>query len=140
MNVAKKSTIDGPIYCSAGLAVYEGHVASVLHEVRRQVRGFPKSKSANDGLLGSVFALRILVANGPDDVRTWIAKGEVESWRDAYLIWFERIKRKFPKDIKEEDVLVAAMSEFATLSDLGIDLPKSIWQSDMVKALRRLNK
>jgi hypothetical protein len=118
----------GPVNCHRGFDEYGGHIARVRSRVRRWIPQLKKTKTIDNGFLASVMALRVLVEGWPSSGSTLIAKGEVDAWQEAYLEWFERAKGHFPKKADPAQVKALALQEFARLRELGVNMPKIIWE------------
>jgi hypothetical protein len=90
--------------------------------------------------MASVMALRVLVEGSPNVGSICVARGEVDSWEDAYLKWFERVGGRFPKNVDAEEVKRLALDEFARLRKVGVNKPKVIWAADAARDLRSVSK
>jgi hypothetical protein len=120
----------GPTNCDKGFNEYGAHIAAVRRRVRCWIPQLQETKAADNGFMASVMALRVLLEGAPHAGSMMIAKGEVETWQAAYFEWFARMKRRFPKSIDAEEVKTRALEEFTRLQELGVNLPKIIWEGE----------
>ena len=89
------------------------HVALPLNRVREWQTLLRKTRSADNGYLAAVMALRALVEGTGEDIT--LDADEVAAWRAAYEAWFKTNHKRFPKKIDPQEHRRYALEEFDKL-------------------------
>ncbi|MFG0286736.1 MAG: hypothetical protein ACF8CQ_01085, partial [Rhodopirellula sp. JB044] len=97
------------------------HVAMPLNRLRDWMELLPKTKSADNGFVASLMALRALLEGTGEDIT--LDKQEVDSWEAAYESWFTKTKKRFPKKIDPEESRSYAIGELKRLKKFARPQP-----------------
>lgn len=83
-------------------------------------------KSADNALLPSLYTLNLMSNAQPEAARRQIHAGQINKWKDTYLNWVNKNKRKIPSAYREQFIRNAA-ELFDELAERGSDLPEDLW-------------
>ena len=89
------------------------HVALPLNRVREWQTLLCKTRSADNGYIAAVMALRALIEGTGEDIT--LNADEVAAWRAAYEAWFKTNHKRFPKKIDPQEHRRYALAEFDKL-------------------------
>lgn len=129
-----------PLASEQGFTEYFSHFGMVRRRVRVLANTLPEMNSVDNPFMAAVMVLRVIAEGAPNVCAIALAVGEVDTWEQAYLQWFERMKRKFPKKIDAEAIKARSLEEFTRLRAVGVKLPEVAWKSSARLDLKTAEK
>ena len=120
-----------PLQSEQGFTEYFSHFGMVRRRVRVLVTKLPDLDSVDNSFMAAVMVLRVIAEGAPNVCAIALSVGEVDSWEQTYLQWFERMKCRFPKKIDIESVKARSLEEFVRLRVIGVKLPEVVWKSSV---------
>jgi len=80
-------------------------MSGVCQMVRSRIDDLSKSRKADEWVPGSIHALRMLCEGGFDKDRYcdhYLVREEVEEWQETFFAWFDRVKRHYPDEYRDQ--------------------------------------
>lgn len=80
-------------------------MSGVCEMVRSDIDNLSKSRKADEYAPGGIHALRMLCEGGFDENRYgshYLVREEVEEWQEIFFAWFDRVKRHYPDEYRDQ--------------------------------------